>query len=473
MATKPAITLMVLALLGGCSMAPDYHRPAVATPTAYKEAPAPWQVAGTAVAASGKWWEAFDDPALNALEAKIDAGNFDLAAASARYQQALGAVRVARADLFPEVGASAGIERARQSANRPNGQGRANLYTDRTLGASLGWELDLFGRIRNQVAANSDSAKAAAFDVEGVRLGLQSQLAATYFVLRGLDARIILLRQTVDSFQRAYDLTDTRHEGGIASGIDVSRAQTQVSSARSELSTVRIDRAQAEHAIAVLVGEAPESFSLPVADRLSAPPAVTAGLPSVLLERRPDIAAAERRVAAANARIGVTRAAWFPNVTLGGGGGYESTSASWLTVPSSFWALGPLQAALTIFDGGRRRAQVKIARAQYDEAAADYRQTVLTAFREVEDDLAAQRHLVSAEADQATATHAAERTRDLALIRYRDGASDYLDVVTAQTAALDAERALLQLRARQLQVAADTFRALGGGYSDPATPAGK
>ena len=460
MASKRALPLVAL-LLAGCSMAPAYQRPAITAPAAFKEAP--WQPAGSDVAPSGKWWEAFGDPALNGLEDRIDKGNFTLAAASARYQQALGAVRQARGDLFPQVGASAGVVRDRQSANRPNSPGSASVFTDKTIGASLAYELDLFGQVRNRVAAGEASAKAAAFDVDGIRLGLQTQLASTYFDLRGLDARIVLLRQTVDSYQRAFDLTDTRHSGGIASGIDVSRAQTQLSSAKSELSAVEIDRAQDEHAIAVLVGEPPETFSIPVADQQIAPPSVAAGVPSALLERRPDIAAAERRVFAANAEIGVARAALFPNITLGSGIGYESTNASWLSAPSTFWALGPLQAVLSIFDGGKRRAGVKIARAQYDEAAADYRQTVLTAFREVEDDLSAQRLLVAGEADQAQATRAAEKTRDLALIRYRDGASDYLDVVTAQTAALDAERSLLQIRARQLQVASDTFRALGGG----------
>ncbi len=463
MASKRA-PLLALALLGGCSMAPHYQTPSVATPSAFKEVQAPWQPAGTDVAPSGKWWESFGDPALTALEEKIEQGNFTLAAASARYQQALGAAKQARSNLFPTIGAGASAVRERESANRPNSPGSASLFTDKVVGASLSYELDLFGRVRNQVAAGEASAKAAAFDVDGIRLGLQAQLASIYFDLRGLDARIVLLRQTVESYQRAYDLTDTRHSGGIASGIDVSRAQTQLSSAKAELSTVEIDRAQDEHAIAVLIGEAPETFSIPVIDQRTAPPGIAAGVPSALLERRPDIAAAERRVAAANAQIGVARAAWFPNITLGGQAGYESTG-SWLTAPSTFWALGPLQAALTIFDGGRRAAGVKIARAQYDEAAADYRQTVLTAFREVEDDLAAQRYLVSGEADQAAATQAAEKTRDLALIRYRDGASDYLEVVTAQTAALDAERSLLQIRARQLQVASDTFRALGGGYA--------
>ncbi|RZF59153.1 efflux transporter outer membrane subunit [Sphingomonas populi] len=451
------------ALLGGCSLAPDYQRPAMTAPVAFKES-APWQVAAATPAPSGKWWQAFGDPALDALEARIDAGNFDLAAASARYEQARSLVRQARADLFPQIGVAASGERDRLSANRPLGKGIASTQTDKVVGGSLAYELDLFGRVRNSVAAGRANAHAAAFDVEGVRLGLQSQLAATYFDLRGLDARILLLRQTVDSFQRAFDLTDTRHSGGIASGIDVSRAQAQLSSARAELSSVEIDRAKDEHAIAVLVGEAPATFSIAVADPQTRPPVIQPGLPSTLLERRPDIAAAERRVAAANAQIGVARAAFFPNVTLGAQGGFESIGGDWLNAASSFWALGPLQAALTVFDGGRRAAQVRQTRAQFDEAAANYRQTVLDAFREVEDDLATQRLLVAGEADQAAAAKAAETTRDLALIRYRDGAADYLEVVTAQTAALDAERALLQVRTRQLQAAGDTFRALGGDF---------
>jgi multidrug efflux system outer membrane protein len=234
-------------------LAPTYQRPAIGTPAAFKEAP--WQPAGSNVVPSGKWWEAFGDPALTALEERIDKGSFDLAAASARYQQALGAARQARGDLFPQVGASTSIERQRQSANRSSSPGRPNTFTDKAIGASLSYELDLFGQVRNRIAAGEASAKAAAFDVDGIRLGLQTQLASTYFDLRGLDARITLLRQTVASYQRAFDLTDTRHSGGIASGIDVSRAQTQLSSAKSELSTVEIDRAQDEHAIAVLVGE--------------------------------------------------------------------------------------------------------------------------------------------------------------------------------------------------------------------------
>ena len=287
-------------------------------------------------------------------------------------------------------------------------------------------------------------------------------MASVYFDMRGLDARIVLLRQTVDAYQRAFTLTDTRHSGGIASGIDVSRSQNLLSSARAELQAVSIDRQRDEHAIAVLVGEAPATFTISVVQAQTAPPVIPGGLPSRLLERRPDIAAAERRLAAANAQIGVARTALFPSVTLGASGGFEAASGALLSAANGFWALGPLSTALSLLDGGRRRGDVQVARGQFDEAAANYRQTVLTAFREVEDDLASQHFLAAQEREQRVAAAAAEHTRELALIRYRDGASDYLEVVTAQTAALDAERSLLDVRSRQLQNATDLVRALGG-----------
>lgn len=444
-----------------CSVGPAYHVPTTPTPAQYKEA-AGWRPAGLNVAPSGKWWQALTDPTLDALEDRIEGGNLDLAAAAARYDQARGLLRQARADRYPQIGADAAVSRERVSAGRPLTNGSADTYTVTSIGPSLTYELDLFGRVRNSVRANQAAVQASAADVAGVRLGLQAQLATAYFDMRGLDARIVLLRQTVTAYGRAYALTDTRHTGGIASGIDVSRAQNLLSSARAELSAVAISRQRDEHAIAVLVGAAPADFSIAVADRQQPPPAIPAGVPSTLLERRPDIAAAERRVAAANARIGVARAALFPSITLGASGGFEAASGALLSAANGFWALGPAAAALSIFDGGRRRAGVRIARGEYDEAVATYRQTVLVAFREVEDDLASQRLLVAQQRDQAEAAAAAERTRDLALIRYRDGAADYLEVVTAQTAALDAERALLDVRSQQLATATDTFRALGG-----------
>ncbi|WP_267395634.1 MULTISPECIES: efflux transporter outer membrane subunit [unclassified Sphingomonas] len=458
-----AAVLGWLVTTAACSTAPNYVRPAVPTPEAYKEAKG-WQTAGTTVPPAGKWWQAFADPTLSAMEERIEAGNADLAAAVARYDQAQGLLRQARADRSPQIGLGTDVSRDRVSAGRPLTSGSAATYTVATVGPSLSYELDLFGRVRNLIRASRADVATSAADLAGVRLGLQAQLASVYFDMRGLDARIVLLRQTVDAYNRAFTLTDTRHTGGIASGIDVSRSQNQLSSARAELSAVAIDRQRDEHAIAVLLGEAPAGFSIAVVDSQFAPPTIPAGLPSTLLERRPDIAAAERRVAAANARIGVARAALFPSVTLGASGGFEAASGALLTASNGFWALGPLAAAVSIFDGGRRRAGVRIARAEYDEAAASYRQTVLTAFREVEDDLASQRLLASQERDQSVAAAAAERTRELALIRYRDGAADYLEVVTAQTAALDAERALLTVRSQQLQTATDTIRALGGQY---------
>ncbi|MGK6321411.1 efflux transporter outer membrane subunit [Sphingomonas sp. DT-204] len=459
---RAALLLGGVLMLAGCATAPRYERPGVATAAAYKE-PGPWQPAGGDVPAPGNWWELFGDPVLSGLEERIEAGNPSLAAAAARYEQARALVRGAKADRFPQVDVGGDAGRNRVSAGRPLSPGNAATYNDFEVGASLSYELDLFGRVRNSVRARTAGAEASAADMAAARLGLQAQLAATYFDLRGLDARIMLLRETVAAFRRAFELTDTRHSGGIASGLDVSRAQSQLASAKAELDAVVAQRARDEHAIAALVGETPSSFALAVADAQPAPPSIPVGVPSTLLERRPDIAAAERRVAAANAEIGVARAALFPSVTLGAAGGFEATGGNLLSASNSFWALGPLSAALAIFDGGRRRANVRLTRAQYDEAAANYRETVLTAFREVEDDLATARQLQAQERNQRDAVAAAERTRELALTRYRDGASDYLEVVTAQTAALDAERALLQLRTEQLRVAVDTVRALGGG----------
>ncbi|MGH6616781.1 efflux transporter outer membrane subunit [Sphingomonas sp.] len=456
---RTALTAVVAAALAGCSLAPPYSVPAAPTAPAYKEL-GKWQPAEVGVA-PGPWWSAFGDTVLDGLEARIESGSPDLAVAIARYDQARGQLRESQAAQLPSLDAGAGAERARVSAGRPLGSSAAR-YTDLRLGGSLAYEIDLFGRVRNSVRANAADAQASEQDVAAVRLGLQATLADYYFQMRGLDARAELLRQTVAAFERAFELTDTRHSGGIASGIDVSRSAALLSSARAELSAVAGDRAAFEHAIAALVGESPSSFSIAVAETQRQPPAIPVGVPSTLLQRRPDVVAAERRVAAANARIGVARAALFPSLTLGASGGFEAGNSDILSASNGFWALGPLSAALSIFDGGARRARVRISRAQYDEAAAGYRSTVLAAFREVEDDLARAHSLAAQEQDQQAATRAAERTRDLALIRYRDGASDYLEVVTAQTAALDAQRSLLEIQSRRLQIAVDTVRAIGG-----------
>jgi multidrug efflux system outer membrane protein len=465
-AARRAFATALALALGGCSLAPAYTPPAVAVPAAYKEA-GPWTEATPLdTAPRGAWWQGFGDPVLDDLESRIERANPTLAAALARYDRARAAASQARAGLFPEIDAGADLVRERVSAGRPlSTTGRAARYTDRDVGASLSYELDLWGRVRNAVRAGTAEAKASEADVAAARLSLQAQLADTYFALRGADAEMRLLADTVAAYERAADLTRTRHDGGVASGLDVSRAQTVLSTARASLSEVAADRAIAEHRIAALIGEPPASLAIAPEPSVLVPLVFPAGTPSTLLQRRPDIAAAERRVAAANARIGVARAALFPSITLGGSGGFQTTSGALLSAPFGFWALGPASAVLALFDGGKRRAGVRISRAEYAEAAATYRETVLGAFREVEDTLALARHLAAEAKDQRAAAVAAGHTRDLALVRYRDGASDYLDVVTAQTAALESERAVLDLETRRLTVSVDGIRALGGGVS--------
>jgi multidrug efflux system outer membrane protein len=456
-----------LALLAGCSMTPRYAVPTVPLAAAYKEA-GPWVAAAPADETSrGPWWQCFGDATLSDLESRIERNSPTLAAALARRGQAAALLRRARGGLFPEIDLDAGASRERISAGRPFGSGTAATANDVVVGGTLSYEVDLWGRVRAQVAAGRADFQASAADLVATRLSLQAQLADAYFRLRGLDAEAALLRETVAAYARAYELTAARHDGGIASGLDVNRARTQLATARAQISDIANDRAATEHAIAVLVGEAPSGFALAAVEALADPPAVAGETPSVLLQRRPDIAAAERRVAAANARVGVARAALYPSLNLGLSAGYEAGAGALFAAPNLFWALGSTLLA-PIVDGGRRRADVANARGQLDEAAANYRQIVLDAFREVEDQLAAVHHLGSEAIDQRDAVVSAERTRDLALTRYRDGASDYLEVVTAQTAALDAERAELVLRTRRLQAVVDLIRTLGGDQNAPA-----
>lgn len=462
-----AATVAVL-LLAGCSMAPAYHLQTASAPAAFKEdqpaPPAGWATAAPQDgAARGNWWSVFNDPILDDLEARAEKASPTLAAALARYDAARAAVREASADLLPQVGASGSIVRERVSGRRPLASSPAT-YTDRIVGASADYELDLWGRIRNEVSATRAEAQASQADLGSVRLSLQATLADAYFQLRGLDAERQLLESTVVAYSRAEDLTAKRHDGGIANGMDINRAKTVLASARAQLSDVANQRAVLEHQIAALIGELPSGFSIAADVKSFAPPVIPTTAPSELLQRRPDVAEAERRAYAANRRIGVARAAWFPSLTLGADAGYNSTTTSVLASPASFWTLGPAMLMQTIFDGGRRAAQVKISRADYEAAASDYRGTVLTAFRQVEDGLAAARLLAQESVDQRDAADAAQRTEDLALTRYRDGASDYLEVVTAQTAALDAERSALQVQTSRMRAAVALVRAFGGDY---------
>jgi multidrug efflux system outer membrane protein len=461
----PALASLVA--LAACSMAPDYRPPVAPDAASFKEADGWMPATPLDDAPRGAWWERFGDPFLNDLEARGEAASPTVAAAVARYDQARAIADRAGAERLPVVGAQAQGARQRFSRGRPLAGGNGGTYNDVIVGGTLDWEIDLWGRLRDAARAGRAEAQASGADLASARLSLHAAIADTYFRLRGLDAQAALLRQTSEAYARAAELTNTRHEGGIASGLDTSRAQAQLSDARSQLSTIALDRAVAEHQLAVLIGEAPSGFTVAPSTPSIEPLVVPAGTPALLLQRRPDIAAAERRVAAANARIGVARAAWFPSITLGLSGGYEAASGNLLSAANSFWALGPLSAVATIFDGGRRKADVRRARAEFDEASADYRQTVLTSFREVEDNIAAARHLATAEQEQADAASAAGRTRELALTRYHDGASDFLEVVVAQTAALDAERLAIILRTRRLQANVALVRALGGGV-DPA-----
>jgi multidrug efflux system outer membrane protein len=449
-------------LLAACSMAPDYRSPQTAVPPAYKEL-AGWTVATPMdEVRRDAWWEAFDDPVLNDLEVRAEGASPTLAAALARYDQARAVARIDASDLFPQVSAVGDASRQRQSGGRPLADGTPQTYNDFSLGGVLDYELDLWGRVRNTVKASRADAQASASDLASARLSLQASVADAYIRLRGLDAQADLLNRTVAAFDRAYRLTSTRHDGGIASGIDVNRSRTALSNARAQISAVANQRAAAEHELAALVGAVASDFSIPVRLQALDAPEIPAGAPSELLQRRPDVAAAERRMLAANARIGVARAAFFPSITLGLSGGWEATHGELLRTPNSFWGLGPLSAVLSLFDGGRQKAQVRLSRAEYDELAAGYREAVLTAFRQVEDGIAAMHHLAAQLVDQRDAALAAERTSDLAMTRYRDGAADYFEVVTAQTDALDARRALIIVEADRMRMSVALVKGLGG-----------
>lgn len=456
------IAFLLLVGLTGCSMAPDYRPPATPVPRDFKELEGWTAATPMDQAPRGQWWEAFGDPVLNDLEARAEQASPTLAAALARYDQAKAAAGIERADLFPQVKAGGDASRQRLSGNRFSGNGVAPVYDDFSVGATLDYELDLWGRIRNSVKAARADAQASEADLASARLSLQAAVADAYARLRGLDAEAELLRQTVDAFGKAYRLTTTRHDGGIASGIDVNRAKTVLDNAQAQISAVANERAATEHEIAALVGAIASDFSIPVRVQPLRAPELPVGAPSQLLQRRPDIAAAERRIFAANARIGVARAAFFPTLTLGLSGGYQASHGELFSKPSSFWGLGPASAVLALFDGGRRRAGVRMSRAEYEEMTAGYRETVLGAFRQVEDALAANRHLADQAVSQRGAATAAGRTSELALTRYRDGASDYLEVVTAQTDALEAQRALLAVQTQRMRASVALVKALGG-----------
>jgi NodT family efflux transporter outer membrane factor (OMF) lipoprotein len=460
-----AIAAATAALLSACSLAPKYERPAAEEVAAYKEA-GEWMPAQVVDASPrGSWWQAFGDSRLDELQQQLEDGSLDLRGAVARFEQARAVARRARSDVFPTLDAGASAARTRPSANAATSNGTIATGNDFAASLDLSWEIDLFGRLRNAAAAAGDRAQASAADLAAVDLALRAELATDYFSLRGADAELKLLEDTVRAYDRAYDLTSNRYQGGIAAATDVDQAETQRQNARAQLASVRLQRVQLEHALAVLVGQAPAHFTLEAAPFVGEPPPISTGLPSALLLRRPDVAGAERAVAAANAEIGVARAAWFPVFVLGGSGGYEATTTSaWFEAPSRFWSAGP-SAQVPLLDFGGRSALNRQARAAYEESVAIYRQAALTAYREVEDNLAALRHLADEVAADEAAAASAQRSAYHADRRYAAGVADYLEVATTQTAALQAQRSALEARVRRMNAAVGLVRALGGGWT--------
>ncbi|MDR3507650.1 MAG: efflux transporter outer membrane subunit [Caulobacteraceae bacterium] len=465
-ARLPLLAATALAM-AGCSLAPAYAPPVLTTPVAYKEI-GPWTPADPADSVSrGDWWAIYGDETLDGLERRLEAGNPDLAIALSRYDQSRAYLSQARAALVPEIDLGGSATRNQQSLHRPLRVGGVDTYTNDIVTGSISYEFDLWGRVRNLVAAGRAEAQASAADAASTRLSLEAQLADAYLSLRGLDAQGQLLADTTEAYARALKLTEAQHNGGAVSGLDVDRAETQLRTAKAQQVEVSAQRALYEHAIASLVGEPASSFTIAPVVRLPEPPLVPVSAPSVLLQRRPDIAAAERRAAEANARIGVARAAYFPTISLDASGGFQTAGGgvNLLSAPNSLWTLGPA-AAMTLFDGGRRKATVRIAHDQFDQASAAYRATVLTAFQQVEDNLALGNRLADEAREQAAAIEAARRSEALSLIQYQMGAVTYLDVVTAQTAHLEAQRAALSINTRRLQASVDLIRALGGGWSE-------
>lgn len=456
-----------VALVSGCSFAPLYDVPTSPVSAAFKEG-GTWQQALPADRVPhGAWWTVYRDPILDGLETQVAAANPDVAAAIARHDEAVAYMDQARSGLFPTIGAYAQVSRSRQSDNRPiRGVTQPAVYNSATLDVGISYDLDLWGRVRNQVAAGKAAMQASEYDLESVRLSLQANLADAYFNLRGLDQQQQLLADTIHTYERALQLTRSRHLGGIASDLDVSRAKAQLESARAGAEDVSARRALYEHAIATLTGTPASHFSLAPFIGDNYLPSIPTGLPAMLVQRRPDVAAAERRVAQANAQIGVAKAAFFPDISLGLDGGYQSDTLSpWLAAPNEMWSIGP-NLLMTLFDGGRREAMTQQARAKFAENGEKYKATVLIAFQQVEDNLAQLHYLGDEAASAERALTAAQRTLDLSMSRYRDGAVSYLDVVTAQTTELETRTTVLTLQTRRLLASVGLIKALGGGWSE-------
>jgi NodT family efflux transporter outer membrane factor (OMF) lipoprotein len=466
-------------LLASCTVGPKYAKPSVPSTPSYKEQPpASFKEAGTWQPAKpgddalrGNWWEIFSDPQLNSLEEQVDTANLSIKIQAERFLQSRAAVRFDRASRYPTISTSPSIESLRLSGNRPNIVSNAPHATgDFVLPFDVSYEVDLWGRIRRTVSAAREEAQATAGDLAAVGLSIHAELAVDYFELRSLDAREQILNDTVQAYTRALTLTQNRYRGGVAARQEVAQAETQLNTTRAQATDIGELRAQFEHAIAVLLGKPPATFNLPAAPLKTTPPPIPVGVPSELLERRPDIASAERRLAEANDQIGIAKAAFYPSLTLSGSAGLEGhTIADWLTWPSRFWAVGPGLSEV-LYDAGRRRANFEAAGFNYDATVANYRQTTLTAFQQVEDNLAALRVLEREAQQQREAVQSSQNLVDLSLNRYKGGVDTYLQVITSQTINLTNQETEIDILRRRMDASVLLIKALGGGWNTSKLP---
>jgi len=457
--------LVILLMISGCSVGPDYKRPDAPVPSSFKELKGWRQALPRDQEIRTKWWEAFGDPILNSLAQQVNVSNQSIALAESQYRQAQALVQLARANYFPTLGAGAAYTRS-QPAGETSG-----TVNQHQISLNAIWEVDLWGKVRRQVEGSTASAEASFADLQAMRLSMQTELALNYFQLRTLDAQKKNLDEAVEAYTKALELTSNRYNAGVVAKADVAQALTQLKSTQAQAIDIGVQRAQLEHAIASLTGKPPADFSLPPV--IFAPPQIKipVAIPSDLLERRPDIASAERKMAAANAQIGVAKAAYYPSLSLSGSLGYLSADlATLFTAPSFFWALGPMALATTLFDGGARKAQSEQAMAAYDGTVAFYRQTVLTGFQEVEDNLAALRILDEEAQMQEQAVNSSHESVTLTTNQYRAGIVSYLNVVTTQIIALTNERAAISISGQRLNAAVLLVKALGGGWSAPEAP---
>jgi NodT family efflux transporter outer membrane factor (OMF) lipoprotein len=480
MRSSSCLIVFVAAALVGCATGPAYVRPGVTVPGSYKEGvaaaarqapPAGWVAASPGDTQDrGAWWDVFGDQRLQQLEVRVSTSNQSVQEAVAKLQEARSTVGIARSGYYPNLSAGTSTSRFHTSQNVVGRSLAGQTVSDYSVGLDASWEPDLFSRVKHQVDAAQAREQASSADLAAVLLSIQAELAVDYFDLLDTDAETVLLAKTVTSYSSALALVQNQFDAGVASDLELAQAQTQLETTQSQLIDLGVLRGQLEHAIATLVGEPASTFNLQTTGVQVSPPAIPAGVPSELLERRPDIAAAERRMAGSNADIGEAVSAFYPDLMLSASGGFESSNiGSWLSLPSRFWAIGPALVG-TIFDGGRRRQGVNAAQAHYEESVADYRQIVLTAFQEVEDNLNATRTLANEAQTQQRAVDSAERALQIALNRYEAGAVGYLDVVTAQSTALSNERVAAQISRRRMDASVLLVKALGGLWAASPAP---